>query len=166
MKKILLISTFAAAIVGCSHGPTPNAPTATTPSASVPSAQPETRQPSQTSKPDLVVKGAVGLSVSKTSAGFDDDAFFFVQVDCNGDRILSDDDQSRIIHIDANTVSLKERRNFTNFKKRSDRQHKNANAKPYLKLNLTTTSPFHPCSEEGKNNVVYATNPAFLSAKK
>ncbi len=156
MNKLLLITLFAAAIVGCSHNPAPTTP----------AVHPETRQPSQTSKQDMVVKGAVGLSVSKTSAGFDDDAFFTVQVDCNGDRKLSRDDQGRIIHIDAKTVSLKERQNFTNFKKRSDRQLKNANAKPYLKLILTTTSPFHPCSDEGINKVVNATNPAFLSAKK
>lgn len=155
MNKLLLLLFAAAALVGCSHNPTPGV-------------QPENRQPSQAVDYNYVLqfKGRVGISVSKNSAGYDGDAFFTVQVDCNGDRKLSREEQGRIVKIDAKSVSEKQRRVFASFKKRSERQTKDANAKPYLKVNVMTANTADPCAGTGIGQVLVGYNPTFSSAAK
>lgn len=134
-----------------------------------PTSQPEVRQPSESKGASYTIQGRVGLSVSKSNAGDDDldghNAYFTVQVDCNTDRVLDRTEQGRIVRIDAKTVSEKQRRAYANFKKRSERQNRDANARPYLKISLTSLGSVHPCSgPSGIGQVFAGTNPTFSSA--
>lgn len=151
MKNILLITIIAAAFAGCSHNPAPAEHT-------------EVRQPSQAANHGYTVKGRVGLSVSKVSSGYDEDAFFTVQVDCNNDRLLSREEQGRVVKIDSKSVSQKQRSVFAAFKRRSERQNKNANARPYLTVSIVSADNDHPCNGNGIGHVLVGYNPTFSSA--
>ena len=159
MKKILVTAVLALVAVGCSH--------TTEPTGLFPS---DHRQPAQV--PDLTVQGRVGFSESKNSAGYtkdsdDADIFYTIQVDCNNDRLLSREDQGRIIKISDVAVTRSEKRKFANFKKRAERQNKDGNANPYLKITLSPNFAGNAvCDGLPIGKVYTASNARFSSAKK
>lgn len=159
MNKFLLITLFAAAIVGCSHNPPP------------PAAHEDSRKPSQISYDRYNVRGRVGMTVSKADAGFDsdagygDEALYVIQLDCNLDRKLSREEQGRVIKVSAKSTSKKQQRIFAAYKKRSERQNKTGGALPYLQVTLTTENPADLCKGTGIGKVAYGTNPQFSYVK-
>ena len=159
MNKILITAALALLAAGCSHTPAPHA-----------ESTPEYRQPSQVA--DFTVLGRVGFSESKVSAGYvgdnnEADIFYTVQVDCNRDRALSREEQGRIIKISAATVSKSEKRNFANYKKRAERQNKDGNAMPYVKVTMAPNfSGNQVCEGLPIGKVYTASNARFSSSWK
>ena len=157
MKNTLLLTLIAAAFAGCSHHPIPTL---------AHGEPPESRQPNQIVGENIQVMGRVGLSVNKTEAGFDGDAFYFVQVDCNRDRKLSREEQGIIVKINSKTVSEKQRREFASYKKRSARQNKDANAAPYLMVDYNGDGSGYPCNGSGIGKMYSGSDAIFSRPKR
>jgi hypothetical protein len=155
--KILVSIALLSSAVGCSH-------------VSSSDRSSDYRRPSQAS--DITLLGRVGYSESKVSAGYTGDSgepelFYTVQVDCDGDRILSREEQGRIIKISASSVSATEKKKFANFKKRAERQNKDGNAKPYVNVTMTPNfSERQVCEGSPIGKVYTASNARFTTSWK